>query len=164
MNKIYLLFLSLCSSIFSDNFFQQKSLNTIADHSYGGVGNVSWPVEPYQKDIKCSDGDIIFLFGEWMDYFLEDCRNIDSDYILIMNHADRPLRKSDWEIINTNHLIHCFATNCSFIDEKITLIPIGFEDDKCFAMRTSEDINVFYNFYANKGFRKKTNMFMRILV
>ena len=88
-----------------------------------------YPISFSPNEIKY--GDKVFLNLDYFEPFLENLIKYApaNKFILVCHNSDLSFTKIHYEKIKP-FVIHVFSTNCTFLHEKVSAIPLGFVDNK----------------------------------
>ena len=143
--RFFLFFLVFTSQVQSDLMRAERSVE-LADHKYGIPFKEWWGIIPkekalalkFQENKEIQSGDIICVFANFLDSFVQSSKFINKPYILLIQEDDFSITTESWEILNNKNLIHCFCANCTVR---------GFEDEFWFKRHTNQSKMNGFEFY-----------------
>jgi hypothetical protein len=105
----------------SDPFISGDGFRKMANHIHDETKKIKYPE-------KIKDGDIVFVKSDMLIDFFENIHpKIKSKYKLISHNSDENVTEKYAKYIDEK-IIHWFAQNLMFENEKTTVIPIGIEN------------------------------------
>jgi inositol phosphorylceramide mannosyltransferase catalytic subunit len=105
--------------ISSAPYISGDSFRAIADFV---IDELQIPFDPS----RVKKGDIIFVNGDIINEFLEQCHElIAAPYILLTHNSDKPISDKYNKYLEDNKLLKWFAQNATYEHKKLIPIPIG---------------------------------------